>query len=289
MRPRTLPLALGSVAMGSFLAAFHHQFRLRVAILAGLTTILLQILSNLANDYGDAISGIDSDSREGPRRTVQSGVITKNQMLRAIIITTLLTLVSGIWLLITVVQNQYIIWIFLLLGILCIIAAITYTMGKKPYGYAGLGDIAVLIFFGLIGVMGTYFLHATSLDPTLLLPAASFGFLSTGVLNVNNIRDISADKNAGKRSIPVKIGRSNAVIYHWLLLAGAIVSSVVFTAIHFQSHWQWLYLATIPMFVRNGMAVQQFHNSRDLDPFLKQLAMSTLLFVILFGTGLIID
>ena len=230
-RPRTLPLALASIILGSFLAAAAGQFSWTITLLASLTTIFLQILSNFANDYGDAISGKDTAERVGPRRAVATGLITKEAMFKGIVVTSALSLITGIWLLIEATSQpaittsdttgtSYTFWIFLVLGVLCIAAAIAYTNGKRPYGYAGFGDIAVLIFFGWVGVMGTYYLQTMSFAATLLLPASSVGFFATGVLNINNIRDIETDAKTGKNSIPVRLGRARAIQYHWFLLLG---------------------------------------------------------------------
>lgn len=289
-RPRTLPLALASIGMGAFLAASASQFSWEVLTLSALTTIFLQILSNLANDYGDSIHGADSTDREGPSRAVQAGYISPQAMKKAMVLFALLSLSSGIWLLLTALSgNQLLLLLFLLLGILAIFAAITYTSGSRPYGYAGLGDISVLIFFGLVGVLGSYFLHTGQLSREHLLPALSCGLFSTAVLNVNNIRDIRTDEAAGKRSIPVRLGRNKAVTYHWLLLALGVACSVLYVLFRFESWWQFLFLLTLPLLIRNGRAVAQKKNARDLDPYLKQMALTTLLYVLTFGMGQLIS
>jgi 1,4-dihydroxy-2-naphthoate octaprenyltransferase len=287
-RLRTLPLALSCIAMGGFLAASAGAFRWDIFILCILTTIFLQVLSNLANDYGDSVNGADHAGRKGPQRAVQSGAITAAQMRTAVIIFVLLCLCSGIsLLLVSFGLNWNALLFFFGLGVLSILAAIAYTVGKRPYGYAGLGDFSVLIFFGLVGVMGSYYLFTQHLSWRESLPALSCGFFSIGVLNVNNIRDIESDRAAGKFSIPVRIGRSSAVAYHWFLLCGGLLSATVYSALTFHSPWQFLFLLSAPLFIRNGMAVQQ-KPSQELDPYLKQMALSTLFFVLLFGAGLMI-
>lgn len=284
-RLRTLPLALSCIGMGGFLAASRGAFRWSIFLFCVLTTIFLQILSNLANDYGDSIHGADNADRKGPSRAVQSGAISKAQMKIAIIVFIALCLASGVsLLLISFGLNWNAILFFFGLGVLSILAAIAYTIGKKPYGYAGLGDFSVLIFFGLIGVMGSNYLFTKQLDWIQVLPAMSCGFFSMGVLNINNIRDIESDKKAGKFSIPVRIGRANAVVYHWFLILAGIVSAIIFVVLNYQSPWQLLFVATVPLFIRNGLAVQG-KPSEQLDPYLKQLAISTLLFVVWFGLG----
>jgi 1,4-dihydroxy-2-naphthoate polyprenyltransferase len=288
-RLRTLPLALSCILMGSFLAASAGAFRWDVFLLCILTTIFLQILSNLANDYGDSVHGADSLERKGPARAVQSGAITRGVMLRAVILFVILSFTSGVTLLLIAFASDWMkIATFLGLGILSIIAAVAYTVGKRPYGYAGLGDISVLIFFGFVGVMGSCYLFTKTWDITQLLPAASCGFFSMAVLNINNIRDIESDKGAGKYSVPVRLGRRRAVIYHWLLLVCGVACATIYTAMNFHFYAQLLFLLTIPLFIKNGMAVQR-EPSQKLDPYLKQMALSTLAFVLTFGIGLLLS
>lgn len=289
-RLRTLPLALASIGMGAFLAASVDNFRLSVFLLSALTTIFLQILSNLANDYGDSIHGADSNEREGPARAVQSGYISPQAMKKAIIWFTLLSFISGITLLLVALGlNLKTLLFFLAVGMLAVMAAITYTSGNNPYGYAGLGDISVLIFFGIVGVIGSFYLHTQYFDSVYLLPALSCGLFSTAVLNVNNIRDIKTDKIAGKRSIPVRIGRKRAVVYHWALLITGVLASILYVFFNFHSYFQLLFLVCLPLFIRNGLAVQYKHKASDLDPYLKQMALATLLYVLTFGIGNVLE
>lgn len=284
-RLRTLPLALSSIAMGGFLAASVQAFQWGIFSLCVSTTIFLQILSNLANDYGDSIHGADSVDRKGPSRAVQSGKISAAQMKVGIFVFIVLSLASGLLLLfISFGMDWHAILFFLALGILCILAAIAYTVGKKPYGYAGLGDLSVFIFFGLVGVMGSLYLFTHTINWYYLLPATSCGLFSVGVLNVNNIRDIESDVKAGKYSIPVRIGHDKAVLYHWFLLIGGLASTTLFVALSFTSPWQFLFLLSTPAFVQIGLNVQR-KPSHELDPYLKFMALSTLLFVVLFGVG----
>ncbi|GAA4457794.1 1,4-dihydroxy-2-naphthoate octaprenyltransferase [Nibrella saemangeumensis] len=290
-RPRTLPLALASIILGSFLALAAGQFSQRIFMLAALTTIFLQILSNFANDYGDAISGKDTAERVGPQRAVATGLITRKAMLWGMIITALLALGSGIWLLIEAFRDASpeTFYLFLGLGFLSIGAAVAYTNGKRPYGYSGLGDIAVLIFFGWVGVLGTYFLHTLYFDFATILPATSVGLFATGVLNVNNIRDIETDAKTGKYSIPVRLGRERATAYHWVLLIAGMVCAVAYTLlVGWDNYLDWLYLLSFPLFILNGYKVATHRQPAELNPRLGQLAMTTLLFVLLFGAGIIL-
>lgn len=274
--------------MGGFLAWDANAFSWDIFLLCILTTVFLQILSNLANDYGDFIHGADNINRKGPSRAVQSGVITSAQMRSAIILFTMLSLLSGIVLLFAAFGFEWRgILFFLGLGLLSIGAAVTYTIGRKPYGYLGLGDLSVLLFFGLVGVMGSYYLFTKKLSWLEFLPAMSLGLFSIAVLNINNIRDIESDKMAGKYSIPVRLGRRKAVIYHWILLSLALIFAVGYSLFSYESPWQFLFLLATPLFAKNGLAVSSKPSSL-LDPYLRQMAISTLLFVILFGAGLMI-
>lgn len=289
MRLRTLPLALASIGLGSFLAAYQGAFDLRVLLLSALTTVFLQILSNLANDYGDTQHGADSKHREGPMRSVQSGAITASVMRKAMTFFGILSFISGLLLIYVALGfNLSTFLFFLLLGVLCIAAAIAYTAGKKPYGYAGLGDLSVMIFFGLVGVLGTFYLHTSRFEYINILPALSSGFFATAVLNVNNIRDIKSDKLAGKKSIPVRLGKQKAVIYHWILLTLGFLSAFIYTCLVFQSYWQFLYFISIPLILKNGLAVSRKDKAVELDPYLKQMAITTLVFVVSFGVGLLL-
>ena len=286
-RPRTLPLALASISMGGFLAAADQAFRPLIFGFCILTTLLLQVLSNLANDYGDAVHGIDHEGREGPSRAVQAGAIGGNTMKRAMVLFTFLALVSGLALLYLAFGFGWWFIGFLVLGLLAIGAAITYTAGGSPYGHIGLGDISVIIFFGPVAVLGTYFLQTQTLNWSTLWPALSCGLFATAVLNVNNIRDIPSDQQAGKRSIPVRLGREKAVLYHWSLLAGGLICSVIYVVLHFHSLKQWAFLIILPLLVINGLAVRNKAQANALDPYLKQMAMTTLLYVLSFGLGLV--
>ncbi|WP_317195395.1 1,4-dihydroxy-2-naphthoate polyprenyltransferase [Rufibacter roseolus] len=291
-RLRTLPLSLSCIGMGGFLAAADHLSRWPVLLLCVLTTLFLQILSNLANDYGDTKHGADSLHREGPKRAVQAGQISPGQMRTAIIVFSLLSLVSGIGLLWVALGTSglYLFLFFLLLGISAIWAAIGYTNGGKPYGYAGLGDISVFFFFGWVGVLGTYFLQTEHIFSELLLPASSLGFFSAAVLNVNNIRDIKSDELAGKRSVPVRLGALRARRYHMLLLLAGILCTVVFVWVRENAtYWPWLFLGSLPLLIFNGREVKRRQTPAQLDPLLKQMALSTLCFVLLLGIGLLLD
>lgn len=286
-RLRTLPLALSSIFLASFIAINSGNFRWEVLILAAVTTVILQVLSNLSNDYGDSIHGADSSDRKGPIRAVQSGVISTGEMKRAIVIFSILALVSGLVLLYVALSDLILFVVFLLIGLIAIGAAITYTSGKKPYGYVGLGDLSVFLFFGLTGVIGTYFLHSLSFDPLILLPATSLGLFSTCVLNINNIRDIESDEKAGKKSIPVRIGFRAAINYNWYLILVGNLTMIIFCLVT-KAYGGFLFLVTVPLMVHIGFGISREHSPSQIDPFLKKMAIATLLWVLAFGMGIII-
>ena len=259
------------------------MFRWNVFGWALLTTLLLQVLSNFANDYGDTRNGADSGERIGPVRAVQSGEITEKQMITAIVITATAAFISGICLLYTAFGgfSSFYFRLFVGLGLLAIAAAYTYTAGKRPYGYAGLGDLSVFLFFGIVGVTGSYFLHTLHFEWALLLPAAACGALATAVLNINNIRDMASDEKAGKITLPVRLGREKAGVYHWFLLVLAMAATVAYISL---KNGNWYYLVSFPLLVMNGVQVSRKGNP---DPYLKTMALSSLAFVLTFGLSLV--
>lgn len=290
LRLRTLPLALASIGMGSFLAAAEGSFKWTVLGMAAITTVSLQILSNLSNDYGDSVHGADSSHREGPVRAVQSGAISPAEMKTAMGVFVGLSFLCGLVLLyVALGWNLPLFLSFVILGLIAILAALTYTSGNSPYGYQGLGDLSVLLFFGLLGVVGTFFLHTGDFDYRLLLPAFSCGLFSVAVLNINNIRDISADLKAGKRTIPVRIGRSKAIGYHWFLLSTGFLLALWFVLMDYHSASQFTFFLSLPLLVQNGLAISKIETPSKLDPYLKQMVLTTLLFVLTFGIGLLLS
>ncbi len=289
-RLRTLPLSLSGIILASFLAGAEVRFNGLIFIFSVLTTIGFQVISNFANDYGDGVKGTDNDDRIGPQRAIQSGEITPSQMRSAIVIATLLTLITALILIYVSFGRKdfgYSI-LFFALGIASIAAAIKYTVGKTAYGYYGLGDLFVFLFFGLLSVCGTYFLYTKQMEMIVFLPAFSIGLLSTGVLNLNNMRDAVSDVKAGKNTFVVKIGVKHAKIYHYFLLTASFVFAVIYVLIDYHSVRQFLFiLAYIPVF-SHLVTVFRNEDPADLDPELKKLALSTFLFALLFGLGQIL-
>ncbi len=285
-RLRTLPLALSAIGMGGVLAYMYGAFDPVVFVLCILTTLGLQVLSNFANDYGDFVNGVDHATRKGPIRMVQSGSISAVAMKRAVYVSGLVALVSGLTLLFTAFKVLNVnFMLFLLLGISSIGAAVKYTVGKTPYGYAGFGDVFVFIFFGLAGVLGTCFLQTGWFRWSLVYPAITMGLFSVGVLNINNIRDIESDVQAGKKSLPVRMGAVAAKVYHTLLIVGAFVCFLLFVYQEINYPAAYLFAASLPFFLYNIIQTWKREGSR-LDSLLRQLALSILLFVLLFAIGI---
>jgi 1,4-dihydroxy-2-naphthoate polyprenyltransferase len=287
-RLRTLPLALSSIFMGSFLAIYSTEYNWTVISLSIVTTLFLQILSNLANDYGDGMKGTDNSQRLGPQRTIQSGKISPKEMRVGIAAFIVMSLISGIWLIIgSLGMNLQLGLLFLVLGIAAIGAAIKYTVGNKAYGYSGFGDIFVFLFFGLLAVIGTYFLNTHKLNWEILLPASTMGLLSTGVLNLNNMRDIENDAVSEKKTLALIFGFKRAKIYHFTIVGVALVMAVIFMALQFHSPWQFLFILSYPIFIKDLIEINKIHDKSLLDPYLKRLSLSTLLLTIMFGSCLI--
>ncbi len=289
-RLRTLPLAVSATTLGSLVAHAENRFRWGVFIFGTLTTVFLQILSNLANDYGDARKGTDNKHRLGPLRVTQSGLVSHREIQWMIALFVLLSLVSGSLLIWFGLRGDHMMLyaLFFLLGFSAIFAAIKYTIGKRPYGYVGFGDIMVFIYFGILGVAGTYFLHTHSLHPTILLPASSVGLFSAGVLNLNNLRDHENDAMNGKNTLVVRMGVPWAKIYHVILLFTALVLAVIYTILHFESYYQLIFLLPVPLLISDINRVITNTVPLELNRELKRLAVATLLFSISFGIGLVL-
>jgi 1,4-dihydroxy-2-naphthoate octaprenyltransferase len=289
-RLRTLPLALSTVWMGSLAAAIFGGFNFEVCVWATVTTLCLQILSNLANDYGDAASGADK-TRIGPARMVQSGHITPKQMLAMMVVFALLSLVAGITLL-WLAFPSFFSWqglLFFVLGVLAIGASVNYTVGKNPYGYKGWGDVFVFVFFGLLGVFGTFFLHTHVWEPLVFLPAITIGCLSVGVLNVNNLRDSENDARTGKRSLVVIFGTRFGIRFQITLVFMAILSLMVFTHFSTTGLFPWFFVLAFPLLALHIYRIVSAKSSMDYDPELKRLSLTTFALVMLFAIGHLIN
>ena len=297
-RLRTLPLSISGIIMGAFIARWRllgqGQFwDWRIFVLAILVTLLYQILSNFANDYGDGVRGTDAlRTNEAESRAVASGKISAKEMRGAIVLFSILSLVATVGLLFITFYPNY--WIefgfFIGLGVACILAAIGYTMGKKPYGYLVLGDIMVFIFFGLVSVGGSYFLFTKSWSWDILFPASAVGLMSTGVLNLNNMRDIESDALSGKKSLALRLGFKNAMIYQIILLQLPLILILIFLGVNgfFQSKNYYAFLVMVLMFPMTKLRrnIIQIKEPKKLDPYLKQVGIMTLMMAILLAFGL---
>ncbi|WP_338644908.1 1,4-dihydroxy-2-naphthoate octaprenyltransferase [Flavobacterium sp. KS-LB2] len=292
-RLRTLPLSVSGIIVGSMYALRPTEnietptevFSWTIFGFAILTTLGLQILSNFANDYGDGVKGTDNEDRVGPKRAIQSGVITPQAMKRAIIITSTLTLFSAM-LLIYYAFTDTNLWyslFYLVLGILSIVSAIRYTVGNTAYGYRGFGDAFVFVFFGLVSTLGVNFLYSKQLDFDLFLPAAAIGLLSTGVLNLNNMRDEASDRKSNKNTIVVQIGGAKAKKYHYFLIVSAMILILIFAILSEYRLDQYLFLLAYIPLTKHLITVYKNQNPKELDPELKKLALSTFALSILLA------
>ena len=297
-RLRTLPLSISGIIMGSFIARWKllqngETWDITIFALALLVTLLYQVLSNYANDYGDGVKGTDKNRiGEAEQRAVASGKISASQMRNAVILFALLSLVTTFYLLYKAFFPNFIneFYTFIGLGVACILAAIGYTVGKKPYGYLGLGDIMVFIFFGLVSVCGSYFLFTKSFDWDILLPASAIGLLSAAVLNLNNMRDIENDEKNGKKTLALRLGFKNAMIYEMIILVLPPILVLMYMMInHLQEqgkYYAFIFFVTVFPLMSLRRKIMAVKEPKELDPFLKQVAMITFVMSILVAIGL---
>ncbi len=288
-RLRTLPLSMSGILVGSALG-YSGFIKTSIFWFAIATTLGLQILSNFANDYGDGVKGTDNEDRIGPARALQSGTISKNEMKKGIIITAVLTLVFAITLIYTAFGKENFLYsvFFFVLGIVAIASAIKYTVGNSAYGYRGLGDVFVFIFFGLVSVIGCYFLFTKNLNELVFMPAITIGLLSTAVLNLNNMRDHDSDKKAGKNTLVVKLGIQKSRKYHFALIIVAMASILLYGLLIYTEPLDILFLiAFVPLFIHMGK-VAKAKEPKSLDPELKKVALTTFLLSILFSLSQIL-
>ena len=288
-RVRTLPLSVSGIIVGSFYAMSQGMFNWKIVVFALLTTLGLQILSNFANDYGDGVKGTDNKDRVGPMRAIQSGVISPAAMKKAMVLTSAITLLFAVLLIYFAFKDHYLLYsfIFFVLGILAIASAIRYTVGKGAYGYRGFGDVFVFIFFGLVSTFGVYFMFSKSIDWLLLLPAVAIGFLSVGVLNLNNMRDEASDRKSGKNTLVVKMGGAAAKKYHYFLVISAMILVLVFAFLNDFHFDQYIFVVAYFPMISHLITVYRNQNPKFLDPELKKLAISTFLLAVLLALCLI--
>jgi len=285
-RLRTLPLSISGIILVGFLAMSDGLFNGVIFSLAILTTIGFQVISNFANDYGDGVKGTDA-IRIGEERMVSSGKISPKQMKKAILISVILTIIFALFLIYESfgLSNFRYSLLFFVLGIVSIVAAIKYTVGDLAYGYSGFGDVFVFLFFGLLSVLGSYFLFTKEIYFLLTLPAISIGLLSTAVLNLNNMRDYQNDKKSKKNTIVVKIGLKVAKRYHYSLLLLSFISAVSYVVLTFTKTVQFIFLLAYIPLVIHALFVYNNKEELRLDAELKKVALSTFLFSVLLGLG----
>ena len=284
-RLRTLPLSLSGIIVGNGLAYESDGFSLVILVLSLATTIAFQVLSNFANDYGDGVKGTDNESRIGPARVLQQGLLTREELKRGIQFCAAVSLVFAFALIYVAFGTSDLLYslFFISLGIASVVAAIKYTVGSNAYGYRALGDLFVFLFFGGVSVLGSYFLQAQEFQIDLILPATALGLLSVGVLNLNNMRDIHTDKEVNKITMAVLLGASLSKAYHAFLLIGAVLTTVFYVKMDIQPAYLFM-IAVLPMMI-HLRRVLGYTDPKEFDPELKHLALCTFLFAILFAIG----
>lgn len=290
MRLRTLPQSLAGVSLGLMLAASDYRVDVWAAFFTLLTAVFLQILSNTANELGDFQHGTDRlDDRKGPAYTLTKGLISENGYKAMVAVYVVLSILSGLAMIWFSFRTFFDLgpFITMLLGVAAISGALKYTLGRNPYGYRGQGDFAVFLFFGIVAVLGSYFVATHEIRTwILLLPAASIGCFSTAVLNVNNIRDMETDA-ATRRTIPVRIGERNAKIYHTVLILAGWGFMTAYAFLRIFDWWHYLYVLVLPLFVYHLLEVWRL-SGKALDRQLPLLVIATFLFALLAGTGFIV-
>lgn len=290
MRLRTLPQSMAGVALGLMLATADYRVNPWAAVFTLLTAVFLQILSNTANELGDFKKGTDRlADRKGPSYTLSSGLLGEKEYKAMVAVYVLLSIASGlamIWFSFGTFFSYGAI-IVMILGVAAISGALRYTLGRNPYGYRGLGDLNVFIYFGIVAVLGSYFVAAHEIPNWFLLfPAASVGCLSAAVLNVNNIRDMESD-SATRRTIPVRIGEKKAKVYHVALVSAGWIFMLAYSASRVFDWWHYLYVLTLPLFIVHILQVLK-NTGKGLDPQLPFLVISTFLFALLAGLGFVV-
>ena len=289
MRLRTLPLSLAGVILGVTLAADKTDVSPWTAALIFLTTVCLQILSNLSNELGDTLSGTDSADRQGPKYALGSGDMTIGDIKKLILMFIGLCVISGLAMIQVSFGSLFKTESICLeaLGAAAIVGAMKYSLGKNPYGYRGLGDVFVFIFFGLVSVLGGYYVAARELPSLImLLPASAIGCFSVGVLNVNNIRDMKTDA-VNRVTVAIKLGMKGARIYQTILVTLGWALILVFCAVYDFAPGHYIFIITIPLYIKHLQGVWT-RSERALDPMLPILVISTFFLSILAGAGFLI-
>ena len=289
MRLRTLPLSTAGIALGIMLACARHSVSWYVIVLTILTTVSLQILSNMSNELGDWLNGVDGTGRQGPKYGIEGGGLTEDEMQSCIRIMVFVCCILGLGMIrasfktIFRIESECLV----VLGAAAIWAAMHYTLGKRPYGYRGLGDIFVFLFFGLVPVTGGFFVCAHAIEPATLIPGASIGLFSAGVLNVNNMRDMKSDEGT-RVTVPIKLGERRAKIYHTILITGGWCLMLLYTVL-FTDGWKpYLYIIMLPLYIKHISGIWK-HSGSELDPMLPMLVISTFFLALLAGAGYLLQ
>ncbi|HET7053733.1 MAG TPA: 1,4-dihydroxy-2-naphthoate polyprenyltransferase [Solirubrobacterales bacterium] len=283
-RPRTLPAAIAPVLVGTAVAVESEGDlpRLGAFIAALLGSIFIQIGTNLANDYSDAKRGADTVDRLGPVRVTSAGLVTPQRVLVATWIAFGVAIACGVYL--TAVAGV----VILLIGALSIAAGVLYTGGPRPYGYAGLGEVFVFLFFGLVAVNGSYYVQVERLDALPLGLSIAVGFLATAILVVNNVRDLETDRRAGKNTLAVRMGRRNAVMLYRLLVLGAFVVLPLALLAAESSALPLIGLLALPMAVKPLRAMSNRTDGPSLNAALAGTGALLGVFSLLVTIGLLI-
>lgn len=288
-RLRTLPLSVSGIIIGGCIAFYNGFFDYKIFSLAILVTLGFQILSNLANDYGDGVKGTDNENRIGPERAIQSGKITPEEMFDAIKVNILVVIFLVFMLILASFGTRNFLYslVFFILGALSIYAALKYTIGASAYGYRALGDLMVFLFFGVLSVFGSYFLFARALEHVLIMPACIVGLLSAGVLNLNNMRDLESDTESHKITVAVKFGLKRAKMYHAFLIVSALILGIAFAVLYYRSFANLIFLLAFIPIIKQLIFVFKVEESKLLDSQLKVLALSTFVLSVLLGLSFI--
>lgn len=282
-RLRTLPAAIAPVLVGTALAGFQHvdhPLRLLAALLGA---IFIQVGTNLSNDYSDARRGADAEDRLGPVRVTAGGLVPPRQVLIATYVSFGLAVLAGIYLI--VVAG----WLLLVIGVASIIAGVLYTGGPRPYGYEGLGEVFVFLFFGVVAVAGSYFVQVRQLDWEAFALSVPVGLLASGILVVNNIRDIDSDRRAGKRTLAVRLGRERTRVIFALMLALAFLLALVTWVFGPLGPWVALSWLALPIAVSLARTVATHTDGPTLNGALARSGMLQLVFCILLSAGVLLS
>lgn len=285
-RLRTLFLAVATVILGSGIALHEESFGMTTFMLTLLLAVSIQILANLANDLGDFQKGTDTTGRrQGPARTLQSGKISSREMKGAIVVFSLICIITGLSLIFNNINYIPFSSAVILIGFggVSILAALFYTLGKHAYGYKGWGDLLAFLFFGPVPVIGTYFLHTHQFNFQPVLPAIGIGLISAMILNINNMRDIENDRSSGKITIAVKLGINKAKLYHGILTLTSFLFFFCYSTLYAPTPWyRYLYLLAF-LFLFRIMDCIRKKNGHELDPYLRLTSLSGFLLALLFS------